>query len=72
MVAVVIINDGRGLRVEAHGINQPNKNIGYCCISYYCHFNIPFEQLYTSNKTERFSYKGGYSMHAWAYVYQGI
>ena len=63
MAAVVVINDGRGFRVEAHRINQPSKSISYRCISYYCHFNIPFKQLYTSNKTKHFSYRGGCSMH---------
>ena len=33
--------------------------VSYCCISCYFCFNTPFKQLYTSNKAEHFSYKGG-------------
>ena len=36
----------------------------YYCINHYFHFNILFKQLYTSSKTECFSYKSGCSVHA--------
>ena len=42
-----------------HVIETNLISITYCCISCYFHFNIPFKQLYTSNKIERFSFKGG-------------
>ena len=58
MAAIVIITDGCGLRVEAHRINQPNKSklSLYKTISHYFQFNIPFKQLYTSNKQSRGCY----------------
>ena len=49
MTAVVINNDGHGLTVEACYINQPNKSK----LSLYkllLPLNIPFKQLYISNK----------------------
>ena len=58
MAAVIIIADGRGLRIEACHRNQLNKSK----LSLYkllFSLNIPFKRLYTSNKTEGFSYKGG-------------
>ena len=60
--AVVIIDDGGELTVEVRCITNLIRVI-FRCISHYFHFNIPFKQLYTSNKKERFSYKGGCSMH---------
>ena len=62
MAAVVVINDGHGLRVEAHRRSQPNNSNISGCISHSFHFNIPFKQLYKSKKMERFSYKVGCSM----------
>ena len=56
---MVIINDGHGLRVEAHRIETNLVSVNYCCISHYFHFNIPFKQLYISNMMERYSYNGG-------------
>ena len=62
MEAAVVIHvgggGGRALRIEVCHSNQPNKSklSMYSC---YFHFSIPFEQLYTSCKTEYFSYKGG-------------
>ena len=59
IAAVVIIDDGRGLWVETCRINQSNKSK----LSLYKPLLIPFKQLYTSNKMECCSYKGGYSIH---------
>ena len=50
VAAVVVIDDGYGLTVKAHRINQPIIRVSYRCISRYFHFNITFKQLYTSNK----------------------
>ena len=58
MAAVVIIDDGHGLTIEACHINQPNKS-KLLLYKLLLHFNVPFKQLCTSNKTEHFSYKGG-------------
>ena len=57
-MAAVVSGGGRGLRIEVHHSKRPNKSTPLL-YSYYFHFNIPFKQLYTSWKTERFSYKGG-------------
>ena len=54
MAAVVIIDDGHGLRFEAHCINRVN----FCCISCYFHFNIPKMNV---TLMECFSYTGGCS-----------
>ena len=61
MAAVVVVNDGFGRTVKAHCINQLNKSK----LSLYklLHFKIPFKQLYTSNKMERFIYNGGCGVH---------
>ena len=59
MAVVVIINDRHGLRFKPHSINEPNKSK---LLLYKPLFSL-FKQLYTSNKTEHFSYKGGCSMH---------
>ena len=65
MAAVVIIDDGHGLRVEMHHINQSNKSkvLLYKPLLLLFYFNIPFKQLYTSNKMESLGYKGVCSMH---------
>ena len=42
--------------------------VSYCCVSYYLHFNTPFKQLYTSNKMECFSYKGGCGWHGCSHI----
>ena len=56
-----------GVALELKLIIQTNLiKVSYHCISYYFHFNVPFKQLYTSNKTECFSYKsesGGCGVH---------
>ena len=56
MAVVVIISGGCGLRIEARHSNQPSKS-KLSLYSRYFHFTIPFKQLYTSCKMERFSYK---------------
>ena len=49
-----------GVALELQCVIETNLiRISYHCISYYFHFNIPFKWLYTSNKVEHFSYKGG-------------
>ena len=60
MAAVVIIGGGCGLRIEVRHSNQHNKSK---LSLYSCYFNISFKQLYTSWKTERFSYKGRCGEH---------
>ena len=54
MPAIVIISDERDLRMKACHRNQPNKSK----LSLYKLLFSPFKWLYTSNKTEYFSYKG--------------
>ena len=58
MVAVVVISDGHDLRIEACHRNQPSKSI---LSLYKLLFSLQhsFKWLYTSNKMEHFSYKGG-------------
>ena len=68
MAAVVVIDDGRGLTVEACRINQPNKS-KLLLYKLLLSLKIPFKQLYTSSKMEYFSYKGGCGSYAWAYAY---
>ena len=59
MAIVVGIVSRQGLTVEGHCINQPNKcklrSIVQVMNSLYRHL----QHLYTNNKTEHFSYKGG-------------
>ena len=58
MVAVVGIVSKRGLRIEAHHKNQPNKSklaLYKPLLCLYSHLKQP----YISNKTKPFSYKGG-------------
>ena len=62
MAGVVIIGGGGSLRIEMHHSKEPNKS-KLLLYSRYFHFNILFKQLYTSCKMERFSYKGGCSIH---------
>ena len=38
--------------------------VSYCCIT----VNFPFKQLYTSCKTEHFSYKGGCGARGYTYI----
>ena len=58
MAAIVGIVSRRGLRVEAHRRNQPNKSklaLYKPLIRLYSHL----KQLPISNKMKHFSYKGG-------------
>ena len=56
--AIVGIDSRRGLRIEVHCRNQPNKS-KVALYKPLLHFYSHVKQLYISNKTERFSYKGG-------------
>ena len=57
MAAVVFIGDGCGLRIEVRYRNQPNKSK---LLLYKLLFSLlHLKRLYTNNKTEHFSYKGG-------------
>ena len=55
MAAVVVIGRGRGVRIEACHRNQPCKTK----LSLYKPLLSLTQQLYISNKTECFSYRGG-------------
>ena len=59
MAAIVdIVSRGT---IEAHHGNQPNKSkLALCTLR--THFNRHLKQLYTNNKMECFSYKGGCSI----------
>ena len=59
MAAVVVIDGGCGLRIEARVVETNLIRVSYRCISCYFHIKIPFKWQYTSNKTECFSYKSG-------------
>ena len=67
MVAIVSINSRRGLRIEAHHRNQPNKS-KLALYKSLLHFYSHLEQLYISNKTEHFSYKGGCGMRGRTHI----
>ena len=57
MAAVVIIGSGRGLRIEAHCGNEPNKSkLALHKPLYHC--NSRWKQLYFSNKMKHSSYWG--------------
>ena len=58
MAAIVSIDSRLGLRIEAHCRNQPNKS-KLALYKPLLHFYSHLKQLYISNKTECFSYKGG-------------
>ena len=62
MAAVVGIISRRGLKIEVHHRNQPNKS-KLVLYKPLLHFYSHLKQLYMSNKTECFSYKGGYGVH---------
>ena len=68
MAAIVDIVSRRGLRIGARHRNQPNKSklaLYKPLLCLYSHLKQP----YISNKTKRFSYKGGC---AWACTYRGV
>ena len=59
MAGEVNIISRRSISIDSHHRNQPNK----CSLALYklsIHFNSSLKHLYISNKTEYFSYKGGY------------
>ena len=59
MAAIVGIVSRRGLRIEVHHKNQPNKSkllLYKPLLCLYSHLKQP----YISNKTKRFSHKGGW------------
>ena len=63
MAAIVGIISRRGPRIEERCRNQPNKGKLALYKPLLLHFYSHLEQLYISNKTEHFSYKGGCGMH---------
>ena len=58
MAAVVDIVSRHGLAIEACHRNQPNMS-KLAMYKPSLHLHSHLKQLYISNKTERFSYKGG-------------
>ena len=61
MAAIVDVVSRRGLRIGAHRRNQPNKSklaLYKPLLCLYSHLKQP----YLSNKTKRFSYKGGHGV----------
>ena len=61
MAAIVDIVSRRGLRIEARRRNKPNKSklaLYKPLLCLYSHLKQP----YISNRTKRFSYKGGRGM----------
>ena len=62
-----------GVALELKHVIETNLIRVSCrCISCYFYLNVPFQQLYTSNKTECISYKCGCSMCGHTYAYQSI
>ena len=61
MATIVGIISSHGLRNEARCRKQPNMS-KQALYKPLLHFYSHFEQLYMSNKTERFCYKGGCGM----------
>ena len=57
MAAIVDIVSRRDLRIEARRRNQPNKS-KLALYKPLLHLYSHIKQLYISNKTKRFSYKG--------------
>ena len=69
MAAVISIISRRGLRIEMHCRNQPNKSkLALYCVGCYFHFWSHLKQLYISNKMERFSCKDGYGIRLSRYL----
>ena len=62
VAAIVGIVSRHGLRIEAHRRNQPNKSklVLYKPLLRLCRH---LKQPYISNKTKRFSHKGGCGVH---------
>ena len=67
MAAIVGIVSRRGLINEARHRNQPNKS-KLALYKPLFHLYSHLKQLYMSNKTERFSYKGECDMHGRACI----
>ena len=61
MSAVISIISRHDLSIGADCGNQPNKS-KLALYKPLLHFNSHLRQLYTSNKTECFSYKGGFGV----------
>ena len=57
MAAIIGIVSRRGLTIEVRCRNQPNKR-KLALYKPLLHFYSHLKQLYISNKTEQFSYKG--------------
>ena len=67
MAAIVGIISRRGLRIEVRRRNQPNKSkllLYKPLLRLYSHLKQP----YISNKTKRFSYKGGCGVHGRTHI----
>ena len=62
MAAIVGIDSRRGLRIEACHRNHPNKSKLALYMPLF-HFYSHLKQLYISNKTGNFNYKGGCGVH---------
>ena len=62
MAAIVGIVSRRGLRIEAHRTNQPNKS-KLALYKPLLHLYSHLKQPYISNKMKCFSYKGGCGVH---------
>ena len=58
-----------GVALEPKRVVETNLiRVSYYCISHFIHFNSSLKKLYISNKTERFSCKGGCGGHERASV----
>ena len=73
MTAIVGIVSRCGLRIEVRRRNQANKSKSKLSLykpllCLYSHLKQP----YISNRTKRFSYKGGCGMRGRIYMYRGI
>ena len=67
MADVVGIISRRGLRNKVHRRNQHNKS-KLMLYKPLLHFYSHLKQLYKSNKTERFGYKGGCGVHGHTFI----
>ena len=61
MALAVDITDGRGLSNKAHRELLPKKSKGMLYLPFVTRLKV-FNQLYITNKTERFSFKSGRAM----------
>ena len=62
MAAIISIVSRRGLRIEVHCRNQSNKS-KLALYTLLLHFYSHLKQLYISNQTDHFTYKGGCDVH---------